>query len=92
MGRGRGASEPGFFPGGGVLRLYLSCSQQASFLITNALRFMLNAPGVTSWQYTLLQLQVTTVLSAPSCVSLSLEAVPGLSLSLCRPRVPQASA
>ncbi|KAJ1072016.1 hypothetical protein K5549_013883 [Capra hircus] len=30
----------------------------ASFLITNALRFMLNAPGVTTWQYTLLQLQV----------------------------------
>ncbi|KAF5919485.1 hypothetical protein HPG69_006085 [Diceros bicornis minor] len=34
----------------------------ASFLITNALRFMLNAPGVTSWQYTLLQLQVNGVL------------------------------
>lgn len=34
-------------------------SRQASFLITNALRFMLSAPGVTSWQYTLLQLQVT---------------------------------
>nr|XP_031324931.1 transmembrane protein 94 isoform X1 [Camelus dromedarius] len=29
----------------------------ASFLITNALRFLLNAPGVTTWQYTLLQLQ-----------------------------------
>uniref|UniRef100_A0A8C2RV10 Transmembrane protein 94 n=1 Tax=Capra hircus TaxID=9925 RepID=A0A8C2RV10_CAPHI len=34
----------------------------ASFLITNALRFMLNAPGVTTWQYTLLQLQVNGVL------------------------------
>lgn len=34
----------------------------ASFLITNALRFVLNAPGVTSWQYTLLQLQVNGVL------------------------------
>ncbi|XP_014644744.1 PREDICTED: uncharacterized protein KIAA0195 homolog isoform X5 [Ceratotherium simum simum] len=34
----------------------------ASFLITNALRFMLNAPGITSWQYTLLQLQVNGVL------------------------------
>ncbi|XP_045428142.1 transmembrane protein 94 isoform X6 [Pipistrellus kuhlii] len=34
----------------------------ASFLITNALRFMLSAPGVTSWQYTLLQLQVNGVL------------------------------
>lgn len=44
--------------GRGGLRQRLSCPQQASFLITNALRFMLNAPGVTSWQYTLLQLQV----------------------------------
>lgn len=52
---------------GGGLRLHLSCSQQASFLITNALRFMLDAPGVTSWQYTLLQLQVTPL----SCFSLS---------------------
>uniref|UniRef100_A0A452TUJ7 Transmembrane protein 94 n=1 Tax=Ursus maritimus TaxID=29073 RepID=A0A452TUJ7_URSMA len=34
----------------------------AGFLITNALRFILNAPGVTSWQYTLLQLQVNGVL------------------------------
>ncbi|XP_062937507.1 transmembrane protein 94 isoform X5 [Cynocephalus volans] len=34
----------------------------ASFLITNALRFMFSAPGVTSWQYTLLQLQVNGVL------------------------------
>ncbi|OWK14090.1 hypothetical protein Celaphus_00001636 [Cervus elaphus hippelaphus] len=34
----------------------------ASFLITNALRFMLKAPGVTTWQYTLLQLQVNGVL------------------------------
>ncbi|XP_057357683.1 transmembrane protein 94 isoform X6 [Manis pentadactyla] len=34
----------------------------AGFLITNALRFVLNAPGVTSWQYTLLQLQVNGVL------------------------------
>ncbi|XP_032312734.1 transmembrane protein 94 isoform X6 [Camelus ferus] len=34
----------------------------ASFLITNALRFLLNAPGVTTWQYTLLQLQVNGVL------------------------------
>lgn len=32
-------------------------SPQAGFLITNALRFMFKAPGVTSWQYTLLQLQ-----------------------------------
>lgn len=76
MGRGRGALAPGFFPGGGVLRPHLSCSQQASFLIANGLRFMLNAPGVTSWQYTLLQLQVTAALSAPPCFSLSLEAVP----------------
>lgn len=75
MGRGRGAAEPGFFPGGEALRLHLSCSHQASFLITNALRFVLRAPGVTSWQYTLLQLQVTTVLSALSCFSLPLEAV-----------------
>lgn len=44
--------------GRGELRQRLSCPQQASFLITNALRFMLNAPGVTTWQYTLLQLQV----------------------------------
>ncbi|XP_037663978.1 transmembrane protein 94 isoform X10 [Choloepus didactylus] len=34
----------------------------ASFLITNALRFMFHAPGVTSWQHTLLQLQVNGVL------------------------------
>ncbi|XP_051851059.1 transmembrane protein 94 isoform X7 [Antechinus flavipes] len=34
----------------------------ASFLITNALRFVFRAPGVTSWQYTLLQLQVNGVL------------------------------
>uniref|UniRef100_A0A7N4NYM0 Transmembrane protein 94 n=1 Tax=Sarcophilus harrisii TaxID=9305 RepID=A0A7N4NYM0_SARHA len=34
----------------------------ASFLITNALRFVFKAPGVTSWQYTLLQLQVNGVL------------------------------
>ncbi|XP_078012034.1 transmembrane protein 94 isoform X6 [Phascolarctos cinereus] len=34
----------------------------ASFLITNALRFVFGAPGVTSWQYTLLQLQVNGVL------------------------------
>ncbi|XP_072501786.1 transmembrane protein 94 isoform X7 [Notamacropus eugenii] len=34
----------------------------ASFLITNALRFVFNAPGITSWQYTLLQLQVNGVL------------------------------
>ncbi|KAM9210912.1 transmembrane protein 94 isoform 7-T8 [Dugong dugon] len=34
----------------------------AGFLITNALRFMFKAPGVTSWQYTLLQLQVNSVL------------------------------
>nr|XP_013002442.1 transmembrane protein 94 isoform X9 [Cavia porcellus] len=32
------------------------------FLITNALRFMLSAPGATSWQYTLLQLQVNGML------------------------------
>lgn len=44
--------------GRGELRPRLSCPQQASFLITNALRFMLKAPGVTTWQYTLLQLQV----------------------------------
>lgn len=69
-----GASEslsPGW---GGALRLCLACSHQASFLITNALRFMLNAPGVTSWQYTLLQLQVTAVLSSLSHFSLALEA------------------
>ncbi|XP_077019898.1 transmembrane protein 94 isoform X2 [Tamandua tetradactyla] len=34
----------------------------AGFLITNTLRFMFHAPGVTSWQYTLLQLQVNGVL------------------------------
>ncbi|XP_036613431.1 transmembrane protein 94 isoform X8 [Trichosurus vulpecula] len=34
----------------------------ASFLITNALRFVFGAPGITSWQYTLLQLQVNGVL------------------------------
>ncbi|XP_033038046.1 transmembrane protein 94 isoform X2 [Trachypithecus francoisi] len=34
----------------------------AGFLITNALRFIFSAPGVTSWQYTLLQLQVNGVL------------------------------
>lgn len=49
--------------------LHLSCPQQAGFLITNALRFVLNAPGVTSWQYTLLQLQVRPAL--PSVVLLS---------------------
>lgn len=37
---------------------------QAGFLITNALRFMFNAPGVTSWQYTLLQLQARMLLSS----------------------------
>lgn len=37
-------------------------SPQAGFLITNALRFMFKAPGVTSWQYTLLQLQVNGML------------------------------
>ncbi|XP_078230773.1 transmembrane protein 94 isoform X28 [Callithrix jacchus] len=34
----------------------------AGFLITNALRFIFSAPGLTSWQYTLLQLQVNGVL------------------------------
>lgn len=34
----------------------------AGFLLTNALRFMLGAPGVTSWKYTLLQLQVNGAL------------------------------
>ncbi|XP_043820657.1 transmembrane protein 94 isoform X4 [Dromiciops gliroides] len=34
----------------------------ASFLITNALRFVFSAPGIASWQYTLLQLQVNGVL------------------------------
>ncbi|XP_075418327.1 transmembrane protein 94 isoform X1 [Tenrec ecaudatus] len=34
----------------------------AGFLLTNTLRFMFKAPGVTSWQYTLLQLQVNGVL------------------------------
>lgn len=85
MGRGRGASEPGSSLGLGGLRLHLSPSQQASFLITNALRFMLNAPGVTSWQYTLLQLQVTTFLPAcflPSLVAASPH-VPWLCLPLC---------
>lgn len=46
------------------IRQRLSCSRQAGFLITNALRFMLNAPGVTTWQYTLLQLQVAAALSS----------------------------
>lgn len=31
---------------------------QAGFLITNAVRFIFKAPGIASWQYTLLQLQV----------------------------------
>lgn len=31
---------------------------QAGFLITNAVRFIFQAPGIASWQYTLLQLQV----------------------------------
>ena len=48
-------------------RLCLCCSQQAGFLITNALRFIFSAPGVTSWQYTLLQLQARTTLSSLSC-------------------------
>ncbi|KAM6050760.1 transmembrane protein 94 isoform 5-T5 [Chlamydotis macqueenii] len=34
----------------------------ASFLITNAVRFIFKAPGIASWQYTLLQLQVNGVL------------------------------
>lgn len=34
----------------------------AGFLVTNALRFVLSAPGVTSWKYTLLQLQVNGAL------------------------------
>ncbi|XP_038597863.1 transmembrane protein 94 isoform X1 [Tachyglossus aculeatus] len=34
----------------------------AGFLVTNALRFIFSAPGVTSWQHTLLQLQVNGVL------------------------------
>lgn len=57
-----------------MLRLHFSCSPKAGFLITNALRFILNAPGVTSWQYTLLQLQVTPALSPLLCLALSLEA------------------
>nr|XP_013799559.1 PREDICTED: uncharacterized protein KIAA0195 homolog [Apteryx mantelli mantelli] len=32
------------------------------FLITNAVRFIFQAPGIASWQYTLLQLQVNGVL------------------------------
>lgn len=40
-------------------------SHQAGFLITNGLRFMLHAPGVTTWQYTLLQLQVRPSSSPP---------------------------
>lgn len=74
-GQRKGRLRARVLPGGEALRLHLSCSHQASFLITNALRFVLRAPGVTSWQYTLLQLQVTTVLSALSCFSLPLEAV-----------------
>lgn len=31
---------------------------QAGFLITNAVRFIFKAPGIASWQYSLLQLQV----------------------------------
>lgn len=58
-GQRKGSLRAWVFSGVGGLRLHLSPSQQASFLITNALRFMLHAPGVTSWQYTLLQLQVT---------------------------------
>lgn len=34
----------------------------AGFLITNAVRFIFKAPGVASWQHTLLQLQVNGVL------------------------------
>ncbi|XP_025902554.1 transmembrane protein 94 isoform X1 [Nothoprocta perdicaria] len=34
----------------------------AGFLITNAVRFIFQAPGIASWQYTLLQLQVNGVL------------------------------
>uniref|UniRef100_A0A452H1Q1 Uncharacterized protein n=1 Tax=Gopherus agassizii TaxID=38772 RepID=A0A452H1Q1_9SAUR len=34
----------------------------AGFLITNAVRFIFSAPGIASWQYTLLQLQVNGVL------------------------------
>ncbi|XP_053938904.1 transmembrane protein 94 isoform X2 [Cuculus canorus] len=34
----------------------------AGFLITNAVRFIFKAPGIASWQYTLLQLQVNGVL------------------------------
>lgn len=44
-------------------------SPQAGFLITNALRFMFKAPGVTSWQYTLLQLQARMVVSSLLCHS-----------------------
>ncbi|EMP23802.1 hypothetical protein UY3_19244 [Chelonia mydas] len=36
--------------------------QLAGFLITNAVRFIFVAPGIASWQYTLLQLQVNGVL------------------------------
>uniref|UniRef100_A0A7M4EAC3 Transmembrane protein 94 n=1 Tax=Crocodylus porosus TaxID=8502 RepID=A0A7M4EAC3_CROPO len=34
----------------------------AGFLITNAVRFIFKAPGIASWRYTLLQLQVNGVL------------------------------
>ena len=71
MGRGKGTLEPECLSGWRGLRLHLSCAPKAGFLITNALRFMLNAPGVTSWQYTLLQLQVTPTVSRLSCFALS---------------------
>lgn len=66
-------------------------SPQAGFLITNALRFMFNAPGVTSWQYTLLQLQARGTLSSPLSFSVLLPSaargVSGFSLNwlLCFP-------
>lgn len=72
---------------------YTLPSLQVGFLITNALRFMLSAPGATSWQYTLLQLQAGSALSSPLCFALT----KGLSLllpvaqSLSRPQLKNAS-
>uniref|UniRef100_A0A8B9SUP3 Transmembrane protein 94 n=1 Tax=Anas platyrhynchos TaxID=8839 RepID=A0A8B9SUP3_ANAPL len=37
----------------------------AGFLITNAVRFIFKAPGIASWQYTLLQLQVKVCVELP---------------------------
>jgi hypothetical protein len=68
-GQGRG-QEPS--PSlGEWLKAVLLLFPQAGFLITNSLRFMFSAPGVTSWQYTLLQLQARMAHSSLLCFFLS---------------------